>query len=91
MCIRDREYPALVLCNAIFGGTPLSKLFLNVREKLSLCYYASSMLEKLKGPGVLFAGVIGRILLPFIAVAYEVALYYTVPSPRCQRVRPRFF
>ena len=39
----------LVMCNAVFGATPLSKLFLNVREKRSLCYYASSNLEKMKG------------------------------------------
>ncbi len=30
------------LFNVIFGGSPTSKLFLNVREKLSLCYYCSS-------------------------------------------------
>lgn len=33
---------AMRLTNAIFGGTPTSKLFMNVREKLSLCYYCSS-------------------------------------------------
>ena len=38
----DEEFPALLLLNAIYGGTTTSKLFLNVREKLSLCYYASS-------------------------------------------------
>ena len=37
------------MLNAVFGGTTLSKLFMNVREKLSLCYYASSVLEKMKG------------------------------------------
>lgn len=30
--------------SAIFGGTPFSKLFTNVREKLSLCYYCHSTL-----------------------------------------------
>ena len=30
------------LLNAMFGGTVSSKLFLNVREKLSLCYYCAS-------------------------------------------------
>lgn len=30
------------LTAAIFGGTPSSKLFLNVREKQSLCYYCSA-------------------------------------------------
>ena len=33
----EEEYPALAMCSAVFGGTTLSKLFLNVREKLSLC------------------------------------------------------
>ena len=27
---------------AVFGATPMSRLFLNVREKLSLCYYCSA-------------------------------------------------
>lgn len=40
-CSSD-DYPAMVLANLIFGGTSNSKLFLNVRERLSLCYYASS-------------------------------------------------
>ena len=53
----EEDYPALVLCNAIFGGTTLSKLFLNVREKLSLCYYASSMLEKMKGLVLVSSGI----------------------------------
>lgn len=30
------------LFNAVFGATPFSMLFKNVREKLSLCYYCSS-------------------------------------------------
>lgn len=51
------QYPALMLCNALFGGTTTSKLFLNVREKLSLCYYASSMLHKYKGLMVVSSGV----------------------------------
>ena len=43
------EYYALMVYNAIFGGGTASKLFNNVREKMSLCYYASSGLEKAKG------------------------------------------
>ena len=31
--------------NALYGGCVTSKLFMNVREKLSLCYYASSMVD----------------------------------------------
>ena len=53
----EEDYPALVLSNAIFGGTTLSKLFLNVREKLSLCYYASSVLEKMKGLVLVSSGI----------------------------------
>ena len=49
MTVWEEDYPALVLLNAVFGGTTLSKLFMNVREKLSLCYYASSVVEKMKG------------------------------------------
>lgn len=53
----EEEFPALLLCNAIFGGSSLSKLFMNVREKLSLCYYASSMLEKMKGLVLVSSGI----------------------------------
>lgn len=53
----EEEYTALVMCNAIFGGTTLSKLFMNVREKLSLCYYASSTLEKMKGLVLVSSGI----------------------------------
>ena len=51
------DYPALVVCNALYGGSANSKLFLNVREKLSLCYYASSMLDKVTGLMVVSSGV----------------------------------
>ncbi len=49
MSVWEPEYPALAVLNALYGGTSLSKLFLNVREKLSLCYFASSTLERMKG------------------------------------------
>lgn len=53
----EEDYPALAMCNAVFGGTTMSKLFMNVREKLSLCYYASSMLEKQKGLILVSSGI----------------------------------
>lgn len=53
----SEHYPAVVMCNAIFGGCVTSKLFLNVREAMSLCYYVSSGLEKFKGVMVVSAGV----------------------------------
>ena len=42
------DVPAMVLANLIFGGSSNSTLFLNVREKLSLCYYASSSYARSK-------------------------------------------
>ena len=53
----SKQFPALLMCNAVFGGSTTSKLFLNVREKLSLCYYASSQVEKLKGVMLVSSGV----------------------------------
>jgi len=44
---------ALMVFNAVFGGSPTSKLFNNVREKLSLAYYANTRLSVSKG--ILFA------------------------------------
>ena len=40
--------PAMVMANLLFGGTSNAKLFLNVREKMSLCYYASSSYARSK-------------------------------------------
>ena len=53
----DEHYPALMLVNAIYGGTTTSKLFMNVREKLSLCYYASSGLMNDKDVMLVSSGV----------------------------------
>ena len=41
-------YPLVVGCN-ILGGGPHSKMFINIREKESLCYYIYSSIEKYKG------------------------------------------
>lgn len=43
------EYLPLLVCNGVLGGFPHSKLFVNVREKESLAYYASSRLDGLTG------------------------------------------
>ncbi|MBE6908782.1 MAG: insulinase family protein [Ruminococcaceae bacterium] len=48
---------AMMLANLIFGGYSNSKLFLNVREKLSLCYYASSGYHRSKGLVTVSSGV----------------------------------
>lgn len=54
---KDEEYPALMVYNGILGGGAHSKLFNNVREKLSLAYYASSSLERYKGMMVISSGI----------------------------------
>ena len=54
---RDKDYFAMTVANAIFGGGAQSKLFNNVREKLSLAYYAGSMLNKYKGMLLVNAGI----------------------------------
>jgi len=51
------DYPALMVLNSAYGGSITSKLFLNVRERLSLCYYAGSMIEKHKGVMIVSSGV----------------------------------
>lgn len=48
---------AMMLANLLFGGYSNSKLFLNVREKLSLCYYASSAYHRSKGLVTVSSGV----------------------------------
>ena len=53
----DEDYYAMIVANAIFGGGAQSKLFNNVREKLSLAYYAGSMLDKYKGILSVNAGI----------------------------------
>lgn len=54
---QDPNYYALQVFNGIFGGFPNSKLFLNVREKHSLAYYAASRLESNKGILFVFSGI----------------------------------
>lgn len=45
----DSETAALTVMCDIFGGGPYSRLFTNVREKYSLCYYCASSSVKSKG------------------------------------------
>ena len=51
------DFPALMVFNSIFGSGANSKLFLNVREKLSLCYYISSVIERHKEILIVSSGV----------------------------------
>ena len=45
----EPERFALMVFNGLFGGFPHSKLFMNVREKESLAYYASSSVDTFRG------------------------------------------
>lgn len=45
----DEGYYAMLLCNEILGASPISKLMVNVREKLSLCYECSSVYNSARG------------------------------------------
>lgn len=51
----SEDYYALNLLNSVFGSGPHSKLFMNVREKMSLCYYVYSRLNRMKG--TMFVGI----------------------------------
>ena len=53
----EPEYPALLVYNGLLGGFPHSKLFMNVREKASLAYYASSRLDGHKGLITIQSGI----------------------------------
>jgi len=56
-CMEDPDFAAIRVFNALYGGSVNSKLFMNVREKLSLCYYASSGCDRLKGVMVVSSGI----------------------------------
>lgn len=56
-CMDDPDLAAIYVFNAVFGGSVTSKLFMNVREKLSLCYYASSMIDTHKGLMLVASGI----------------------------------
>lgn len=47
----------LRIMTALYGGTPVSKLFLNVREKMSLCYYCAARYDRIKGVVMVDSGV----------------------------------
>ena len=53
----SEDAPALLMGNTLFGGSSNSKLFMNVREKLSLCYFASSLYHRQKGMITVSSGI----------------------------------
>ncbi len=53
----DSTTAALTVMCDIFGGGPYSRLFTNVREKMSLCYYCAASSVKAKGLITVDSGV----------------------------------
>ena len=56
-CMEEPDLAAIYVFNAVYGSGVTSKLFMNVREKLSLCYYASSTVDTHKGIMLVSSGV----------------------------------
>ncbi len=55
--MRAPNHAAIMVFNTIYGSGVNSKLFLNVREKLSLCYYVGSVIEEQKGIMIVSSGI----------------------------------
>ncbi|CAM3360399.1 EF-P 5-aminopentanol modification-associated protein YfmF [Marinicrinis lubricantis] len=53
----DQDYPAALMYNGVLGAYPHSKLFINVREKESLAYYAASRYDGHKGIITIQSGI----------------------------------
>ncbi len=54
---RDADFYKALVFNGLFGGTPISMLFKNVREKNSLAYYASSRFDGFTGTLLVQTGI----------------------------------
>lgn len=53
----DPDFMALCLLGTVLGGGMTGKLFVNVREKRSLCYYASTFYDRYKGLFFISSGI----------------------------------
>ena len=56
-CMEDPDPAAIRVFNAVYGGCVTSRLFTHVRERLSLCYYASSLIDLHKGILAVSSGI----------------------------------
>lgn len=56
-CMDEPDEAAVRVFNAIYGGCLTSKLFMNVRERLSLAYFASSAADMNKGIMYVSSGI----------------------------------
>ncbi len=73
---QDPRFAAMQVCNAIFGSGMTSKLFMQVREKLSLCYAIGSSYYSSKGIVTVNAGIDTR---------QEAAAHYIRDAPLINR------
>lgn len=55
--LRDTGFAAMQVCNVLLGGGMTSLLFMNIREKLSLCYDIGSAYHGSKGIVTISAGI----------------------------------
>lgn len=53
----EEDLCAMRLFEMVYGASPVSKLFMNVREKLSLCYHCSARADRRKGVMFVTAGI----------------------------------
>jgi len=56
-CMEEPDLASLYVFNAVYGSGVTSKLFVNVRERLQLCYYAGSVLDTHKGLMLVSSGI----------------------------------
>ncbi len=56
-CMAEPDAAALRVFNAVYGGTAASRLFTSLREERSLCYYASSGIDDVKGILYVHSGI----------------------------------
>lgn len=55
--VTDPDLAAVRMMVSVLGGSPSSLLFMNVREKLSLCYYCAASYDRHKGILLIDSGV----------------------------------
>lgn len=56
------QHTTAIVLNELLGASPASKLFLNVRERLGLCYYCSSSYSPFSGNLTVSSGIDSRKL-----------------------------
>ncbi|WP_281164247.1 EF-P 5-aminopentanol modification-associated protein YfmF [Liquorilactobacillus sicerae] len=67
----DQQFSAALLFNAIFGGLPMSRLFLKVREAAGLAYYASSSYDSFRGWLMIQTGIDAKNRAQVIEIILE--------------------